>query len=178
MLLVCCVRAGWHLRLRAGPHCEGVTLLDTIDSNLRKEYTLEGVYQWMTHHIIPMHVLAELVVHSYPYKADIHMTLQARARTAWHAHACVRRHSHPHATAHRARSLTQRVCAACCPLQELTREQSMPALTAVQQLQLKQLKEQEAKLLEQQQYAAAVLGQQQAAQAAQAAQGMHVMFQA
>jgi hypothetical protein len=32
--------------------------------------------QWMTHHIIPMHVLAELVVHSYPYKADIHMTLQ------------------------------------------------------------------------------------------------------
>jgi hypothetical protein len=30
----------------------------------------------MTHHIIPMHVLAELVVHSYPYKADIHMTLQ------------------------------------------------------------------------------------------------------
>jgi hypothetical protein len=50
-------------------------LLDAIDSNMRKEYTLEGVYQWMTHHIIPMAVLAELVVHSYPYKADIHMTL-------------------------------------------------------------------------------------------------------
>lgn len=32
--------------------------------------------QWMTHHIIPMQVLAELVVHSYPFKADIHMTLQ------------------------------------------------------------------------------------------------------
>lgn len=41
-----------------GPHCEGLALLDAIDSNLRKEYTLEGVYQWMTHHIIPMHVLA------------------------------------------------------------------------------------------------------------------------
>lgn len=36
--------------------------------------------QWMTHHIIPMHVLAELVVHSYPYKADIHMTLQVRLK--------------------------------------------------------------------------------------------------
>lgn len=38
----------------------------------------------MTHHIIPMHVLAELVVHSYPYKADIHMTLQVRD-----AHLCM-----------------------------------------------------------------------------------------
>jgi hypothetical protein len=45
---------------------------------MRKEYALEGVYQWMTHHIIPMPVLAELVVHSYPYKADIHMTLLVR----------------------------------------------------------------------------------------------------
>ncbi|WIA21201.1 hypothetical protein OEZ85_000449 [Tetradesmus obliquus] len=59
----------------AGPHCAGAQLLDAIDSSLRKEYSLEGVYQWMTHAIIPMHVLAELVVHSYPYKADIHMTL-------------------------------------------------------------------------------------------------------
>jgi hypothetical protein len=38
--------------------------------------------QWMTHHIIPMHVLAELVVHSYPYKADIHMTLQVSLECA------------------------------------------------------------------------------------------------
>jgi hypothetical protein len=59
-------------------------LLDAIDSNMRKEYTLEGVYQWMTHHIIPMAVLAELVVHSYPYKADIHMTLLVR-RGGWRA---------------------------------------------------------------------------------------------
>jgi cellobiose-specific phosphotransferase system component IIC len=41
--------------------------------------------QWMTHHIIPMHVLAELVVHSYPYKADIHMTLQVSGLDACRA---------------------------------------------------------------------------------------------
>jgi hypothetical protein len=63
-------------------------LLDAIDSNMRKEYTLEGVYQWMTHHIIPMAVLAELVVHSYPYKADIHMTLLVSCRGC--AVCCVR----------------------------------------------------------------------------------------
>jgi hypothetical protein len=67
------------LVVAAGPHCQGMQLLDAIDSNMRKEYTLEGVYQWMTHHIIPMAVLAELVVHSYPYKADIHMTLLVSA---------------------------------------------------------------------------------------------------
>ena len=54
-------------------------LLDAIDSNMRREYTLEGVYQWMTHSILPMAVLAELVVHAYPYKADIHMALLVRS---------------------------------------------------------------------------------------------------
>lgn len=29
----------------AGPHCEGNQLLDKIEQNMRKEYTLEGVYQ-------------------------------------------------------------------------------------------------------------------------------------
>jgi hypothetical protein len=29
----------------AGPHCEGQQLLDAIEANMRKEYTLEGVYQ-------------------------------------------------------------------------------------------------------------------------------------
>jgi hypothetical protein len=29
----------------AGPHCQGSVLLDSIEKNMRKEYTLEGVYQ-------------------------------------------------------------------------------------------------------------------------------------
>lgn len=29
----------------AGPHCQGLQLMDAIESNMRKEYTLEGVYQ-------------------------------------------------------------------------------------------------------------------------------------
>lgn len=110
-----------------GPHCQGAEIMSAIESNMRKEYTLEGVYQWMTHAIIPMHVLAELVVHSYPYKADIHMTLQ-----------------------------------------ELMREQTMPQLTALQQLQLKQLQEQQGRLVAQQQMAQqqqmALLSQHQALQ--------------
>lgn len=28
-----------------GPHCQGSLLLDSIQKNMRKEYTLEGVYQ-------------------------------------------------------------------------------------------------------------------------------------
>jgi hypothetical protein len=37
---------GWCVLLRrSGPHCEGMLLLDAIDSNMRKEYTTEGVYQ-------------------------------------------------------------------------------------------------------------------------------------
>lgn len=33
------------LCVAAGPHCEGTLLLDRIEQNMRKEYTLEGVYQ-------------------------------------------------------------------------------------------------------------------------------------
>lgn len=73
--------------------------------------------------------------------------------------------------------LLSSICVAvlpCC-LQELMRDQPMPALTALQQLQLKQLQEQQHALLEaqqQQQAAAALLAQQQ-----QAAERLHVLNQ-
>lgn len=55
-------------------------------------------------------------------------------------------------------------------LQELMREQPMPALTAVQQLQLDQLRRQQAKLMAQQQQAAAILLMTQQQQAPHAVQ--------
>jgi hypothetical protein len=66
----------------------------------------------MTHHIIPMHVLAELVVHSYPYKADIHNTLQvqSRARSVLRAlpAAVCRRSARQHPAAQRSASRARR----------------------------------------------------------------------
>jgi hypothetical protein len=158
-----------------------------------------------------MHVLAELVVHSYPYKADIHMTLQVG--TTQHNTA---RHSTPqqsladvvstqlntalphmhyifHSNRLRCVHMCDNICLylhfdnpiscsqekpdAMCWLfgvlckQELMRDQPMPCLTALQQLQLKQLQDQQIALVEahqaQQQAAAAtaiLAAQQQAAE--------------
>ena len=67
-------------------------------------------------------------------------------------------------------------------LQELIRDQPMPALTAVQQLQLQQLQEQQVTLLSQQQQAASLMTQQQQAAAfvthqQQAAQALQLLQQ-
>lgn len=73
------------------------------------------------------------------------------------------------------------VCLAVC-VQELIRDQPMPALTAVQQLQLQQLQDQQAQLMSQQQTAVLLAQQQQAAalvsqQQQQAAQSLQLLQQ-
>jgi hypothetical protein len=42
--------------------CWGHSLLDAIDSSLRKQYTLEGVYHWAFYRMVPPLLGAEVLV--------------------------------------------------------------------------------------------------------------------
>ncbi|KAF8072468.1 AHSA2 [Scenedesmus sp. PABB004] len=55
-----------------GPHGRGEALLDAIDSNLRKEYTLGGIFNWAIHRLLSPLLSAEMLAHSYPYLPDHH----------------------------------------------------------------------------------------------------------
>jgi hypothetical protein len=44
------------------PRANAVQLLNLIDSNLRKEYVMEGVFQWSFSKLLPPLVASELVV--------------------------------------------------------------------------------------------------------------------
>lgn len=47
-----------------GPRSNAVQLLNAIDSSLRREYVMEGVFQWSFSKLLPPLVSAELVVSS------------------------------------------------------------------------------------------------------------------
>jgi len=61
----------------AGPHAAGEQLLDAIDSNLRREYILNGCLSRALTHILPPLVTAEICLRSYPFWPDLnHITEQ------------------------------------------------------------------------------------------------------
>jgi hypothetical protein len=45
-----------------GPRTNAALLLNAVDSNLRKEYVMEGVFQWTLNKLLPPLLSAELVV--------------------------------------------------------------------------------------------------------------------
>lgn len=45
-----------------GPRCRSVLLLNAIDSNLRREYVLDGVFSWSLKKLLPPMVTSELAV--------------------------------------------------------------------------------------------------------------------